>query len=139
MSLGRQVICQGCLSKNMSLFYVAQTILTKIHLLIQQNVLLKVAIILKKDLVTLKSLFPAQSLGTWNYNTNYNSSYYSSMLGMNVGLSAELSSEKLMIFWLTNALSTGSILLTKSMTRPWKMESLTLIYILIIEQGDQLD
>ena len=54
------------------------------------------------------------------------------MLEMNVGLSAELSSEKLMIFWLTNALSTGSILLTKSMTGLWKMECLTLIYILMI-------
>ena len=49
---------------------------------------------------------------------------------MNVGLSAELSLAKLMIFWLANALSTGSILFNKSMAGPGKMECLTSICIL---------
>ena len=70
----------------MSLFYVAETILTKIRLSIYENVLLKLENVLKKDLVTLKLLFPA---------------YF---LEMNVGLSTELSLAKLMIFWMTNVL-----------------------------------
>ena len=41
---------------------------------------------------------------------------------------------KLNIFWLTNALSTGSVLLNKNMTRPGEMECLTLICILKINK-----
>ena len=55
-------------------------------------------------------------------------------LEMNNNLSTILSLPlvKLNIFWLTNALSTGSVLLNKNMTRPGEMECLTLICILKI-------
>ena len=52
-------------------------------------------------------------------------------LKINIGLSTELSLAKL-IFWLANALSTGSVLLTKSMAGSGKMACLTLICILKI-------
>ena len=57
-------------------------------------------------------------------------------LEMNNNLSTILSLPlvKLNIFWLTNALSTGSVLLNKNMTRPGEMECLTLICILKINK-----
>lgn len=70
--------------------------------------------IFKKDPSTLKSLLPA---------------YF---FEMKVGLLVELSFPKLLIFWLTNDLSTGSILLIKSMAGPVKMEYFTLICVLKI-------
>ena len=78
---------------------------TKIHLSIWQNVLLKLVNILKKDPVTLNLLFPA------------------CLLEVNVGLSAELPLTS-MIFWLTNSLSVGSFLYTKSLVRPGKITCL---------------
>ena len=58
------------------------------------------------------------------------------VLEMNNNLSTILSLPlaKLNIFWLTNALSTGSVLLNKNMTRPGEMECLTLICILKINK-----
>ena len=57
-------------------------------------------------------------------------------LEMNNNLSTILSLPltKLNIFWLTNALSTGSVLLNKNTTRPGEMECLTLICILKINK-----
>ena len=57
-------------------------------------------------------------------------------LEMNNNLSTILSLPlaKRNIFWLTNALSTGSVLLNKNMTRPGEMECLTLICILKINK-----